>query len=100
MSSSLRKLNDSQIEEAKKLRQENLTLKEIGDLYGVHWTTVFLWTTNAEYRNKKLMYKVKDACYKCGQSVRAHVRCKDCNILLHEECDCTVKKIYSLLIRC
>lgn len=89
----MRCLTEKQVSEVRELYKSGLyNKKELSEMYGCSQTTIALWLPEeSQYREWKIHIRREriTICSKCGVSILAHPRCKECTILLHNiECDC------------
>lgn len=92
----VRSLTDAEIQEAKALKAQGVTLQILAAKYSCSVTTMWWWVVpSPEKLEKKMKYRPRAITCHCGAYLKTHARCQNCTILLHDKpCDCTENKPY------
>lgn len=88
----MRSLSDKEVIEVREFYTSGLyTKKELAEMYKCSPTTIALWLPEkSEYREIKIhsqtfIYYEKGKCRLCEKSLKNHLRCSLCTILLHDK---------------
>lgn len=93
----MRSLSDTQVESLRELfKTGKFTRTELAKKFNCSVTTVCLWLPESpQIRINKFRPRIRSKqCYKCGEELKNHPKCKRCEILLHGECDCYKPREY------